>query len=98
MGFRVEHPQALIDETQFGAAAAALVERGAGKVPVADYRLSARVPGDTPAAVRSRPLLRALCAGCLWPLCEPLPGALVPRHLANARHTSAALSWGVEFM
>eukprot|EP00892_Ulva_mutabilis_P004200 jgi/Ulvmu1/2151/UM129_0011.1 len=43
MGFRVEHPQAAIDEAQLGAAAAALVQRGAGPVPVADYKLAAQV-------------------------------------------------------
>jgi uncharacterized FAD-dependent dehydrogenase len=46
VGFRVEHPQALIDAAQYGAALAAEVRRGSGKVPVADYRLVARP--DTP--------------------------------------------------
>jgi uncharacterized FAD-dependent dehydrogenase len=46
VGFRVEHPQALIDGAQYGATLAAEVRRGSGKVPVADYRLVARP--DTP--------------------------------------------------
>lgn len=77
MGFRVEHPQALIDETQFGAAAAALVDRGRGKVPVADYRLSARVPLDPPQpppATVSDPVVRPptlhLCTSALGSSCR----------------------------
>ena len=45
VGFRVEHPQAMVDVAQYGEAlAAAHVRRGAGKLPVADYRLVSR-PG-----------------------------------------------------
>ncbi|KAK9829431.1 hypothetical protein WJX72_005837 [[Myrmecia] bisecta] len=44
MGFRVEHPQALIDAIQYGQADAAEVQRGKGRLPVADYRLAAGVP------------------------------------------------------
>lgn len=46
VGFRVEHPQALVDTAQYGEHIAAQVQRGKGKVPVADYRLSANVEPD----------------------------------------------------
>lgn len=42
MGFRIEHPQGLIDALQYGAAdAAEHVLRGKGPMPVAEYRLAA---------------------------------------------------------
>lgn len=48
MGFRIEHPQALIDAIQYGSEdAAGKVSRGKGPYPVADYRLTANVPGET---------------------------------------------------
>ena len=43
VGFRVEHPQELINRIQYGAFGA-LCDRGKGKVPVADYRLAHEVP------------------------------------------------------
>eukprot|EP01041_Mallomonas_annulata_P012391 gene12391-26068_t len=43
-GFRVEHPQALINQIQLGSFAN-MVDSGRGKVPVADYRLAAEVTG-----------------------------------------------------
>ena len=45
VGFRVEHPQAMVDAAQYGAALAASVSRGSGKLPVADYRLVKRGGG-----------------------------------------------------
>jgi uncharacterized FAD-dependent dehydrogenase len=45
MGFRIEHPQAVIDAIQYGARdAAAEVLRGKGPFPVAEYRLAAEIP------------------------------------------------------
>ncbi|KAK9826461.1 hypothetical protein WJX81_001242 [Elliptochloris bilobata] len=44
LGFRMEHPQALIDRLQLGAHLAPDVQRGKGRLPVADYRLAADVP------------------------------------------------------
>ncbi|MEW5304163.1 MAG: hypothetical protein WDW36_006794 [Sanguina aurantia] len=41
MGLRIEHPQALIDELQYGKEEAAGVMRGKGTLPVADYTLLA---------------------------------------------------------
>jgi len=42
-GFRVEHPQVLINRIQYGAETAEQCDRGKGKVPVADYKLAAEV-------------------------------------------------------
>lgn len=44
MGFRVEHPQSVIDCAQYGDELATQVDRGRGKLPVASYSLAARVP------------------------------------------------------
>eukprot|EP00891_Asterochloris_glomerata_P009393 jgi/Astpho2/9393/fgenesh1_pm.00145_%23_3_t len=48
VGFRVEHPQAVIDSIQYGQEYAAEVHRGKGRIPVADYRLAAdKQPGPS---------------------------------------------------
>jgi hypothetical protein len=44
---RVEHPQRLIDSSRYGEEHAAEVQRGKGKIPVADYKLNIEVPDDT---------------------------------------------------
>lgn len=45
VGFRIEHPQSLIDAIQYGDKDAQnLVKRGKGSIPVADYRLTATDP------------------------------------------------------
>ena len=41
--FRIEHPQELINQLQYGAADAAHVLRGKGPYPVAEYRLAAEI-------------------------------------------------------
>jgi hypothetical protein len=51
VGFRVEHPQTLVDTARYGEDLAAQVQRGASKVPVADYRLAANVPAAAVAEV-----------------------------------------------
>lgn len=43
LGFRVEHPQALIDKIQYGNDAGGVM-RGKGSLPVASYRLAATIP------------------------------------------------------
>ncbi|GHP09658.1 hypothetical protein PPROV_000839300 [Pycnococcus provasolii] len=43
MGFRVEHPQDVVDRAQYGEQLAMQVDRGRGKVPVASYSLAAKV-------------------------------------------------------
>eukprot|EP00887_Chlorella_sp_A99_P002424 scaffold10.g2424.t1 len=50
MGFRIEHPQALIDRIQYGEADAAEVRRGKGRYPVADYSMAAQIPESVAAA------------------------------------------------
>lgn len=44
-GFRIEHPQALLDSLQYGADLAQLAARGKGPLPVADYRLAHQCVG-----------------------------------------------------
>lgn len=86
MGFRIEHPQQLIDEAQLGAAAAALVQRGAGPVPVADYKLTARVPMATAAAAAAD--VRLSCASFLGQntrLPFAVPGGGARRHAPCAQ-------------
>ena len=39
-GFRIEHPQELLNELQYGDRFAKEVERGKGRIPVADYRVA----------------------------------------------------------
>ncbi|PRW58781.1 proton phosphate symporter [Chlorella sorokiniana] len=43
VGFRIEHPQELINQLQYGAEDAAHVLRGKGPYPVAEYRLAAEI-------------------------------------------------------
>lgn len=43
MGFRIEHPQQLINSLQYGADDSAKVLRGKGPYPVAEYRLAAEI-------------------------------------------------------
>ena len=40
MVFRIEHPQELLNELQYGDRFAKEVERGKGRIPVADYRVA----------------------------------------------------------
>jgi uncharacterized FAD-dependent dehydrogenase len=58
MGFRIEHPQSLIDSLQYGQKdAETLVLRGKGPIPVAEYRLTANfdtTSEDTNDAASSR--------------------------------------------
>lgn len=48
VGFRVEHPQAMIDEARYGKAAC-----HSALLPAADYRLTYNEPGDVPRGVYS---------------------------------------------
>ena len=42
-GFRIEHPQSVINQIQYGNVLSEQVLQGKGPVPVADYRLTAQV-------------------------------------------------------
>jgi len=77
-GFRVEHPQTFIDSVQYGERDAGQVQRGRGRIPVADYRLAASVRsaatvspalaswGEAPDSVPWRcDHLRTWCQACL---------------------------------
>jgi uncharacterized FAD-dependent dehydrogenase len=49
-GFRIEHPQVLLDTLQYGSELAPEAARGKGKLPVADYRLAHTVVGGETSA------------------------------------------------
>jgi len=69
----VEHPQTFIDSVQYGERDAGQVQRGRGRIPVADYRLAASVRsaatvspalaswGEAPDSVRSAEQLDGAC-------------------------------------
>lgn len=46
MGFRIEHPQEMINKVQYGEKDAEFVLRGKGSVPVAEYRLAMEVDAN----------------------------------------------------
>jgi len=71
VGFRVEHPQALVDRAQYGPTLAAEVARGAGKLPVADYRLVSQ-PG---------PAARPAYSFCMCPGGQIVPTSTDPAEL-----------------
>ncbi|CAM9147629.1 unnamed protein product [Phaeothamnion confervicola] len=77
VGFRVEHPQRLIDQTQFGPYAD-MVERGAGKVPVADYRLATQVHTTAVRMLRLPFLLQAEGGRGCYSFCMCPGGQVVP--------------------
>ncbi|KAG5190617.1 hypothetical protein JKP88DRAFT_352619 [Tribonema minus] len=76
VGFRVEHPQDLIDYIQYGAfsaeygALSAEVLRGKGPVPVADYKLVADLGGG-----------RACYSFCMCPGGQIVPTSVDPREV-----------------
>ena len=69
----MEHPQSFIDSVQYGERDAGQVQRGRGRIPVADYRLAASVRsaatvspalaswGEAPDSVRSAEQLDGAC-------------------------------------
>ena len=48
VGFRIEHPQSLIDTIQYGSVDGSKVQRGKGNIPVADYRLAVNFDEGSP--------------------------------------------------
>jgi uncharacterized FAD-dependent dehydrogenase len=76
VGFRVEHPQSLVNAAQYGAALAAEVARGAGRLPVADYRLVAR-----PAEADAQAGLRPAYSFCMCPGGQIVPTSTDPAEL-----------------
>ena len=58
VGFRIEHPQESINALQLGAEWSQRVQRGAGDIPVADYRLATEIPYPVPAGRDGEPFER----------------------------------------
>jgi uncharacterized FAD-dependent dehydrogenase len=80
VGFRVEHPQALVDAAQYGTALAERhVSRGAGKLPVADYRLVA--PAQPASEEEAAPARRAAYSFCMCPGGQVVPTSTVESEL-----------------
>jgi uncharacterized FAD-dependent dehydrogenase len=82
-GFRIEHPQALMDELQYGAELAALASRGKGPLPVADYRLAHQCVGPGAGARdggRGSPA-RACYSFCMCPGGQIVPTSTDPNEL-----------------
>lgn len=71
VGFRVEHPQELINEIQYNKWASE-VHRGNGKIPVADYRVATNVEGSW-----SDTSVRHKQSGC-YSFCMCPGGQIVP--------------------
>jgi len=79
VGFRIEHPQSLVDAAQYGARLAGTqVQRGAGKLPVADYRLVARPPAQPSPAVAA---VRPAYSFCMCPGGQIVPTSTDAREL-----------------
>ena len=85
-GFRIEHPQALLDALQYGSELAPLAARGKGPLPVADYRLAhtcvgplASAADETPAASASAAAASASAPGrACYSFCMCPGGQIVP--------------------
>jgi uncharacterized FAD-dependent dehydrogenase len=78
VGFRVEHPQDLINRIQYGEFGT-LCEKGKGPVPVADYRLTAQVP-DTSSGSNSE-AKRGVYSFCMCPGGQIVPTSVNPEEL-----------------
>ena len=71
-GFRIEHPQELINEIQYGPVFGKLPDRGKGPVPVADYRLVTQVPSEN----------RACYSFCMCPGGQVVPTSVNSEELS----------------
>ena len=96
-GFRIEHPQELLNAAQYGADLAPLASRGRGPLPVADYRLAHQCvgpPGDARdgarrTAVRTPPVARVTLFACV-PAGRSFPRARIPPSCASTACRSAS--------
>ena len=77
-GFRIEHPQALLDELQYGSTLAPLASRGKGPLPVADYRLAHTCVGG---GVEDTSAGRACYSFCMCPGGQIVPTSTDPNEL-----------------
>ena len=73
VGFRVEHPQDVINKIQYGTFGS-LCERGKGKVPVADYRLATEVDSESTGS-------RGVYSFCMCPGGQIVPTSVNPDEL-----------------
>lgn len=73
-GFRIEHPQGMLDTIQYGEKYAGYVDRGAGPLPVADYRVANTVPDGIAAG-------RACYSFCMCPGGQIVPTSTVEDEL-----------------
>ena len=87
-GFRIEHPQELLNAAQYGADLAPLASRGRGPLPVADYRLAHQCvgpPGDArdgdASDGGSNPTGRACYSFCMCPGGQIVPTSTDPAEL-----------------
>ncbi|CAM9754198.1 unnamed protein product [Pylaiella littoralis] len=93
VGFRIEHPQEMINELRYGAEIASMVDRGRGKIPVADYRLtqslgamSGQERGDAEegvkeAATRTGNQDRSCYSFCMCPGGQVVPTSVDPKEV-----------------
>lgn len=84
-GFRIEHPQALLDELQYGSTLAPLASRGKGPLPVADYRLAHTCVGDgrveDTSETSAKSAGRACYSFCMCPGGQIVPTSTDPNEL-----------------
>jgi uncharacterized FAD-dependent dehydrogenase len=73
-GFRIEHPQGMLDTIQYGAKYAGYVDNGKGPLPVADYRVANTVPDGIAAG-------RACYSFCMCPGGQIVPTSTVEDEL-----------------
>lgn len=73
-GFRIEHPQGMLDTIQYGAKYAGYVDNGKGPLPVADYRVANTVPHGIAAG-------RACYSFCMCPGGQIVPTSTVSEEL-----------------
>jgi len=79
-GFRIEHPQELIDRIQYGPHWANMVMRGKGHIPVADYKLATTVNSDDKTGVQEESQ-RGVYSFCMCPGGQIVPTSVDPKHL-----------------
>lgn len=83
-GFRIEHPQALLNELQYGEDLASLAAKGKGPLPVADYRLAHQCRSVSPevsASPGAEYVQRACYSFCMCPGGQIVPTSTVPEEL-----------------
>ena len=79
MGFRIEHPQSLIDEIQYGLGDAEQhVLRGKGPIPVAEYRLTATINDEEQQQQQKQ---RGVYSFCMCPGGQIVPTSTDPELL-----------------